>query len=95
MVAPIPTLTNRPATLNSQRRFKDFNDIMQQFLKQTIDSGRTDGYWVEAFPFCTSGNTDAPDIIGYGLGTKDSASKIQLFFNPYNRIDKRQGETIS
>jgi aldos-2-ulose dehydratase len=55
---------------------------MQSFLPQIIDPTRTDGYWVEAFPFETD-ETRCPDVVGYGLGTQETASKICLYLNPY------------
>ncbi|KLO06155.1 hypothetical protein SCHPADRAFT_946343 [Schizopora paradoxa] len=68
---------------------------MQQFLKQTIESGRTDGYWIEAFPFKADNKVEAPDLIGYGLGTKDLNSKIKLFSNPYGHSGGNRQDLIN
>ncbi|KLO16290.1 hypothetical protein SCHPADRAFT_914154 [Schizopora paradoxa] len=67
---------------------------MHPFAKQVIESSRSDGYWVEAFPFSSKDDQDAPDIIGYGLGTKDTASKIKLFRNPHNTLDHADGKEL-
>jgi hypothetical protein len=55
---------------------------MQSFLPEIVDPARPDGYWTEAFPF-ESGSSHPPDVIGYGLGTSDSKSKIELYLNPH------------
>nr|AGY31289.1 aldos-2-ulose dehydratase [Phanerodontia chrysosporium] len=52
------------------------------FQPQLVQGGRPDGYWVEAFPF-RSDSSKCPNIIGYGLGTYDMKSDIQMFVNPY------------
>ncbi|KIJ51186.1 hypothetical protein M422DRAFT_58813 [Sphaerobolus stellatus SS14] len=55
---------------------------MQSFLPEIVDPTRPDGYWAEAFPF-KNGETHTPDVVGYGLGTSDATSKIELYLNPY------------
>ncbi|EIN03466.1 hypothetical protein PUNSTDRAFT_128760 [Punctularia strigosozonata HHB-11173 SS5] len=57
---------------------------MQHFSKIEVQGSRPDGYWVEAFPFHTK-DTQAPDLVGYGLGTSQDASKIHVFRNPYRK----------
>nr|P84193.3 RecName: Full=Aldos-2-ulose dehydratase; Short=AUDH; AltName: Full=Aldos-2-ulose dehydratase/isomerase; AltName: Full=D-arabino-hex-2-ulose dehydratase; AltName: Full=Pyranosone dehydratase [Phanerodontia chrysosporium]4A7K_A Chain A, Aldos-2-ulose Dehydratase [Phanerodontia chrysosporium]4A7Y_A Chain A, ALDOS-2-ULOSE DEHYDRATASE [Phanerodontia chrysosporium]4A7Z_A Chain A, ALDOS-2-ULOSE DEHYDRATASE [Phanerodontia chrysosporium] len=52
------------------------------FQPQLVQGGRPDGYWVEAFPF-RSDSSKCPNIIGYGLGTYDMKSDIQMLVNPY------------
>ena len=52
------------------------------FQPQQVQGGRTDGYWIEAFPYKTS-VSKCPNIIGYGLGTSDMKSKVEMFLNPY------------
>lgn len=52
------------------------------FQPQVVQGGRPDGYWVEAFPF-RAGDAKCPNIVGYGLGTEQSKSDIQMLKNPY------------
>ena len=52
------------------------------FQPQQVQGGRTDGYWIEAFPFA-AGDNACPDLIGYGRGTKANKGDVQLFRNPY------------
>ncbi|THH18829.1 hypothetical protein EW146_g2230 [Bondarzewia mesenterica] len=52
------------------------------FLKQQVEGGRTDGYWIEAFPFRAAQNS-GQNLIGYGLGFQDTPSKIEMFINPF------------
>ena len=52
------------------------------FQYQQVQGGRADGYWLEAFPF-EAGDTNCPNLIGYGLGFTGSKSSIQMFRNPY------------
>ena len=56
--------------------------MQQTFLKNTVDSNRTDGYWLEAFPFRVD-DTCGQNLVGYGLGTSQQASRIEMFRNPY------------
>ncbi|VDB88530.1 unnamed protein product [Peniophora sp. CBMAI 1063] len=56
-----------------------------QSVSETLVAGPLpDGYWVQAFPFSTTTNSDRPDIIAYGLGFKDAPSTVRLFTNPLN-----------
>lgn len=58
------------------------------FQRQQVEGGRTDGYWLETFPFSTSTKT-CPDLVGYGLGFKGSKSNVKMFKNPYADKDNR------
>lgn len=60
------------------------------FQPQLVQGGRPDGYWIEAFPF-RSGMTKFPNIIGYGLGTYDLKSDIQMFVNPFADPSNKYG----
>jgi hypothetical protein len=60
---------------------------MQAFLKEQVEGSRPDGYWVEAFPF-HKGDKSGQNIVGYGLGTSEQASKIQMFINPFKDSSK-------
>ncbi|THU84404.1 hypothetical protein K435DRAFT_733201, partial [Dendrothele bispora CBS 962.96] len=56
---------------------------MPLFSKHSVDPQRPDGYWIETFPY-TLDDKAVPHLIGYGLGTSNSTSKIQLYLNPSN-----------
>lgn len=56
---------------------------MQSFIPEIVDPTRPDGYWAEAFPFKANDEIDPPDVVGYGLGTADASSKIELYLNPH------------
>lgn len=56
---------------------------MPSFIREQVEGGRTDGYWIEAFPFRTSDRT-GQNLIGYGLGFQDTPSNIEMFINPHN-----------
>ncbi len=65
------------------------------FQPQQVQGGRDDGYWIEAFPFSTSTN-DYANIIGYGLGTRENASNVQMFINPFSdKADNKYDPDIS
>lgn len=51
------------------------------FQSEKVEANRPDGYWIEAFPYKV-GDT-IPFLIGYGLGTNNTASNIEMFLNPY------------
>lgn len=55
---------------------------MLTFVKNQVQSSRTDGYWLEAFPFHVD-DTYGQNLVGYGLGTSEQASQIEMFLNPY------------
>lgn len=50
--------------------------------EDVVAQDRPDGYWLEAFYF----DKDAkyPDLVGYGLGTKEQRASITLYLNPKN-----------
>jgi hypothetical protein len=60
---------------------------MQSFLPEIVDPTRPDGYWAEAFPF-EDGDILNPDVVGYGLGTSNARSKIELYLNPYRESSR-------
>ncbi|KAK7676342.1 hypothetical protein QCA50_020683 [Cerrena zonata] len=66
--------TNSPASVPS-------------FIREQVEVGRKDGYWIEAFPFRTSDKT-GQNLIGYGLGSYGSPSNIEMFINPRNPKNK-------
>ena len=70
-------------SLGCQAHTTDSPASVPTFLREEIEGGRTDGYWIQAFPFHTS-DTTGQNIIGYGLGTTAASSTIEMFLNPHN-----------
>jgi hypothetical protein len=64
---------------------------MPAFLKEQVEGQRPDGYWVEQFPFHKD-DKDRQNIVGYGLGTSEEASTVEMFVNPYKHASKYVGE---
>ena len=58
------------------------------FTEQVVANQLPDGYWLEAFPFTI--DDGPPHLVGYGLGTSDTTSKIKLYLNPNNRNTKEK-----
>ncbi|CAL1708583.1 unnamed protein product [Somion occarium] len=60
---------------------------MPSFMKDEVEGGRSDGYWIEAFPY-HAGDKTGQNLIGYGLGFENTTSKVEMFINPFNPKNK-------
>ncbi|KAJ7579945.1 hypothetical protein C8J56DRAFT_833992 [Mycena floridula] len=52
-----------------------------------------DGYSINTFPYSTS--AEFPDLVAYGLGTKNIPASINLFLNPKNDLQGAQGWKVT
>ncbi|KAJ7588972.1 hypothetical protein C8J56DRAFT_1164578 [Mycena floridula] len=52
-----------------------------------------DGYWINSFPYSTS--AEFPDLIAYGLGSKNVLAPINRFLNPKNDPEGAQGWKVT